>query len=88
MALIDATLFGSAENGMIIGERGISWHNDLMTKSKLTSMSWVDFSTKEVQRDGYDIIIGEGNKFGMSGSSFDKDKAVELLKAIQSKIKT
>ena len=88
VALIDATLLGSAENGMIIGERGIRWHNDLGHNSKLTSMNWGDFSTINIKREDDDIIIGEGNRFNMAGSSFDKDITVELLKAIQLKIKT
>jgi hypothetical protein len=83
IALIDATVFGSASNGMAIGEMGISWHDDLSMKNKTTSMNWDDFSIQEIKRDGLKIILGDGNIFDMGGSTFDKDKVVTLLKSIQ-----
>ena len=86
IALFDTTLLGSAEDGMIIGERGISWHNSTMG-FRLTAMSWDTFSTKEIKHNDNDIIIGEGNKFDMGGTIIENDKAVELLTDIQLQIK-
>lgn len=83
IALIDATVFGSADNGMLIGEKGISWHNGFSTKSRFTSMKWAYFSAQNVSHDNTNIMIGAENLFNMSGCSFDKNKIIDLFKAIQ-----
>jgi DNA uptake protein ComE-like DNA-binding protein len=83
IALIDATVFGSAGNGMLIGEKGISWHNGFSTKSRFTSMKWAYFSAQNVSHDNTNIMIGAENLFNMSGCSFDKNKIIDLFKAIQ-----
>jgi len=88
IALFDATVFGSAKNGMAIGTKGISWHNIAETKSE--SMTWDDFSKVRVIRLKNDnVLLVHGIpaiscEFNMGACGFDKNKAVELLKTIQS----
>lgn len=82
--LIDATVFGSAKNGLAIGESGIYWHNDWTTKSNKTFLDWNEFIEAEISQKGrYEIEIGSGNFINMSGSSFKKDILVTLLHEIQ-----
>lgn len=80
VALIDSTVMGSADNGMAIGEYGISWHNDWTTDSKKTSFRWEEMKDISIRKDGlFNIEIGDGNKFNMSGSQFGKDQLINLL---------
>lgn len=84
VALIDATLMGSADNGMAIGEHGISWHNDWTTNSKRTSFRWEEMKDVSIKKDGlFDIEIGDGNKFNMSGCQFGKDQLINLLREVK-----
>ncbi|MCW5601387.1 helix-hairpin-helix domain-containing protein [Nitrosomonas sp.] len=85
IALIDSTVFGSAINGLAIGEHGISWKNNWATDTKVDKMCWQELETAEISRKSSDILIGEGI-FSMAGSSFDKNKTVELLKEMQESI--
>ena len=83
IALIDNTVFGSAKDGMAIGTKGISWRNDTLTEA--ISMTWHGFSKVEIKSAGSDdIVIGDGNRLDMTVCNEFRDKAVELLKAIQS----
>lgn len=84
IALVDSTVMGSADNGMAIGEYGISWHNDWATDSKRTSFQWEEMKNISIEKDGlFDIKIGDGNKFNMSGCQFGKDQLVRLLREIK-----
>ena len=40
MALVDATVFGSAKNGMAFGHRGIYWKNDWTTDTAKNFLTW------------------------------------------------
>ena len=40
LALVDATIFGSAKNGMAIGLSGVYWNNDWTTESRVRPLSW------------------------------------------------
>ncbi len=66
VALIDATVFGSADNGMLIGKNGISWHNGYPNKSGRT-MKWDYFALQKIIRENANIKIGADNIFDMSG---------------------
>ncbi len=81
IALIDATSFGSAKNGMLIGELGISWHN-LFSNGNLSKMLWAELSTLAITVDGFSIKIGDDAVFDASGTQFDKKKLVTLLELL------
>jgi DNA uptake protein ComE-like DNA-binding protein len=78
IALIDATVMGSAKNGMAIGKRGISWHNGWGSETKNGSFRWKDMKNAIIKKDFSKIKIRDKD-FDMSGSSFDKDQFVKLL---------
>ncbi len=81
IALIDTTVFGSAKNGMLIGEFGISWHNSAGI-SKISTMLLADLSILAITVDGSKIKIGNEAVFETAGSQFDKKKIVTLLELI------
>lgn len=81
IALIDATVFGSAKNGMLIGEHGLSWHNSVV-KSKVSTMLWAELSVLAITVVGSQIKIGNDAVFETAGSQFDKKKIVTLLELI------
>ncbi|AZK45381.1 helix-hairpin-helix domain-containing protein [Paenibacillus lentus] len=84
IAFIDATVFGSGKNGLLITEAGVYWRNDWMTDTKQNYLNWQEFIQVEIIRSGdHDIELGPGNLFNMSGSQFNKDDLVQLLRDIQ-----
>jgi len=82
VALIDTTLVGAADDGMLIGEHGVSWHN-LATETKVSSLRWRDFLTTTLLLDGSKIKFGEIGVFNTTGNGLGKEKILELLGAIQ-----
>jgi len=82
VALIDTTVFGTAGNGLLIGEYGLSWHN-FATETKISSLRWREFSETALLLDGSKIKFGNFGIFDTAGSSFGKGKIIGLLVAIQ-----
>ncbi|GAA0135218.1 hypothetical protein YSY43_20580 [Paenibacillus sp. YSY-4.3] len=89
IAFIDATVFGSGKNGLLITEAGVYWRNDWATDTRQNYLNWEEFIQVVIMRSGdYDIELGPGNFFSMSSGQFDKDALVQLLQDIQSYIIT
>lgn len=87
IAFLDAALFGSGKVGLVISNSGIHWRNDWTTETQKNFLKWEEFTQVDIKRNGsYDIELGLGNVFNMSGSSFDKDILVQLLQDIQNYI--
>lgn len=82
VALIDTTLFGAADNGLLIGEHGLSWHN-LATETKVSSLRWKEFSSTTLSLDGSKIKFGGSGVFDTACNGLGKEKIIELLGAIQ-----
>lgn len=81
MALIDTTVFGSAENGMLISEKGLSWKN-WVVPTKTSSMYWKEFSELALSIDGTKIKIGNDAVFETTGSQFGTNDTFALLSNI------
>ena len=84
IGLIDSTLMGSAKTGMAIGLKGIYWKNDWKTKSAKSFLSWDELAENNAQISCsmFDVHLGSGAVFAMSGSSMSKNQAVNLLSSV------
>lgn len=85
LALIDATLFGSAINGMIIGVKGIYFNNEDAFKSVRNFLSWKEMAETNFQIRKpllSDIEILPSCFFNMSGSNMKRDVLIDLLTKI------
>ncbi|WP_310461280.1 hypothetical protein [Sphaerotilus sp.] len=84
LALIDATVFGSAKQGMAIGSSGIYWNNDWATESHKKSLSWEDLASgaDSIAAKGMNLYLAPGCLFGMSGSSVKPAVLAELLRKV------
>lgn len=82
VALIDTTLFGAADDGLLIGEHGLSWHN-LATETKVSSLRWKEFAATTLSLDGSKIKFGGIGVFDTTGNGLGKEKIIELLGAVQ-----
>ena len=82
IALIDATVFGSAEYGLMIGEYGVSWNNPSYVNTKINYLYWEDLKLVKISKSGNNILIGEGTFI-----SAYTDLLVSLLTDIQKAIK-
>lgn len=88
LALADATVFGSAKNGVAIGIKGVYWRNDFMKESEKRFISWSEIDESEIKPTLFgSVIIGSGCKIDLSGSKLKSKQLVEIListlKAIQ-----
>jgi hypothetical protein len=84
LALVDATIMGSAKTGMVIGLKGIYWGNDWKVKTEKNFLSWEELANKgnKVSTSFYDLQLMPGCEFGMSGASMKKDLLANLLNQI------
>ena len=76
VALIDTTLNGSAERGMLICDQGLSWRN---LTPPAASLSWSEFRQQALSVKGSDLHIGRYNVFKTAGSYFSANAARLLL---------
>lgn len=83
LALLDTTVMGSNKTGLAICAGGLHWKNDWTVKSAKTQLSWDEFLTVAIRRDGSDVYFGPQNVLGISGSSFGKDKLTLMLTELQ-----
>lgn len=92
VALIDATVFGSAKTGLAISEEGIRWHNGSNNNAKgpkSVFLPWDKFASAPINYRGMiniSVQIGEGTEFDMPSQAMNKKNLVQLLSEIQSLI--
>ncbi len=79
VALLDATVFGSAKNGMAFCNSGIFWRNDWTTETSKQHLTWEELlnSHNEIVINGNDLILPQECAFNMSGCSL---KPIDLKK--------
>lgn len=82
IALVDATVFGSAKDGLAIGPHGISWHNNSATPTPITSLTWAQFASALLVGNGSTLSIGEG-KLWLGGSQMKPEQLIEVLYALK-----
>ena len=84
IALIDATVLGSAKNALLIGSRAIYYHNDWSGKhSGAGRIDYADFASRTFAPEGLELCLGPGQYFDVSGSSVKQAKLIEILQAVQ-----
>lgn len=59
LALVDATVFGSGKDGLVIGTRGIYWRNNIVGGSDNGRMTWDALARARVMRATDLTILGE-----------------------------
>jgi DNA uptake protein ComE-like DNA-binding protein len=82
IALLDPTVFGAADDGMLIGETGVSWHN-WVTDPKSGTLLWSEFARQNLARDGTKLKMGATHIFDATGNLASNTTLLELLKEIQ-----
>lgn len=90
IALIDATVFGSAKNGMAITGDGLYWKNDWTTDSRKTFLTWDEISNNinDIQAKGSELLLGSGCSFGMAGAGMKPITLLKLLTEIEKIVET
>ena len=81
IALIDTTVMGSADNGMLIHNQGLSWKNWILP-SKITSLKWKEFEELAISVKGTKIHFGNDAVFETAASQFGAEKTFGLLSDI------
>jgi hypothetical protein len=79
LALIDATVFGSASCGLAIGKDGIAWKNDFEGPVQI---SWKNLADSALSSSGSYVSVG-AFKFNISGSGIKRSDVEALLLRLQ-----
>lgn len=82
IALIDATPFGSAQKGMVIGLKGVYFRNDWKVTTEKEFLSWEDLSNSGYHvcaKSISEIQLLPGCEFGMSESRVKRELLINLL---------
>jgi len=87
--IVDATVFGSAKNGLAFTSDGLFWKNSWTTDSAKNQMSWDElFSTAQARRvKGQDLLLGNGCVVGLAGSSMKPKVLLLLLEKLTKEVK-
>lgn len=84
LALIDTTILGSANTGMVIGLKGLYWKNGWTTRTDRNFISWDELAGDDfsIYKTRYGVQLARGCEFDMSGSSFKNYAFFNLLNNI------
>jgi hypothetical protein len=85
LALIDATVFGSAKNALLFGREGIYYHNDWSSKVAGPGLvPYIEFLQRRFHRESWaEVGLDHGQFFNRSGSQATSQKVVEMLLAVR-----
>lgn len=80
IAIIDATVFGSAKNGLAITLNGLYWNNDWTTETKIRKISWRDFNSDEIKPIAKNKLqICKGGILDLTGSNVNAAEAEGII---------
>lgn len=84
LALIDATLFGSAKNGMLITAKGVHFHNDWSAHTSGTfTLRYEDMSVDQIRLlSESEIVLAEGASFNCTASDIKSPAVADLMYAL------
>jgi hypothetical protein len=85
LALVDATVTGTARAALLLGRAGLYYHNDHGSKVVGAGMiPYVDLLGRKFERASWsEVSLDRGEFFNRSGSQVTADRLVELLTAVQ-----
>jgi serine/threonine protein kinase len=85
LALVDATVFGSAKNALLFGREGLYYHNDWSSKvAGPDRVPYIEFRQRRFYRESWaEVGLDQGQFFNRSGSQVSSQKVVELLLAVR-----
>ncbi|WP_219118634.1 hypothetical protein [Janthinobacterium sp. UMAB-56] len=85
LALVDATVFGSAKNGLAFGCQGIYWKNDWASKSAKSFLSWEAVTTlvDSMYVKSGDLFFAPDCPFNLSGSQVKPQALLALFEKIK-----
>ena len=69
LALCDATLFGSAKDGLVVGTRGIYWNNSIVGGDSRGRLTWDELARTRVARAAGMVILGETDWYNPEAGS-------------------
>ena len=82
--LIDATVFGSAKNGLLVDDYGVHLNNDWAGKtSGAHHLAWREFVKHSISVDGYEVILSPSVQFNTSGSNANAQQVHQVLASMQ-----
>lgn len=83
LALIDATIFGTAKCGMAIGLSGVYWQNDWATETEKNFLSWEELTQPRYKINtkflSSKLYFGKDCIFDMTGSQMKPSYLADLL---------
>lgn len=79
LAMIDATVFGSAKNGLAVGKDGISWNNG---SEKPVQIVWSVLAQSLISASGNDVSV-DSLKFDTSGTAIQIGQVKDLILRLQ-----
>ncbi len=85
LALVDATVFGSAKNGMAFGHRGIYWKNDWSTDTAKNYLSWEEVAelADTMTAKGSNLFLSPACVFNLAGSQVKSQQLLGLFARIK-----
>jgi hypothetical protein len=90
LALVDATVFGSAKNGMAFGHRGIYWKNDWTTETAKNFLTWDEVMqcAESMTVKGNDLFFSPGCVLNLTGSQVKPQALMTLFSNIRKNVLT
>lgn len=81
IALVDATIFGSAKDGFVVGAEGLYWHNSIVGGNDKGRLTWSELARVRVSRAAGIVSFSETDWINPPASN--EDNAELFLRALQ-----
>ena len=83
VGLIDCTVMGSAKNGLVLGMKGIYYHNDWAGKKPGNAMvPYHTFAKHLFTVEGNEVVLGEGHFLNCTGALCQAGDVAGMLNAV------
>lgn len=87
-AIVDATLFGSAELALVLGEKGVYYRTSWATSGPEAGfIGYADFARRTFSPGKYEVSLGNGQTFVVAGADISVQRLIELLGKVQAVIR-
>ena len=86
LILVDATVFGSAKNALLVGHQGVYFHNDWSGETPgAHAVSYERLATHRIGTGpgSHEVDVGPGSMFNTAGSQASNIDVANLLREVQ-----
>jgi hypothetical protein len=86
LALLDCTVFGSAKDAVLFGERNIYYFNAVASVERPGCVAYRDLAGRSITANGFEVSLGSGPGCNIAGGGVSVEQFVSVLNALRQRV--